>query len=63
MEIGSNDGFVLFEVPDADSVTVGTMVVNAAGHLTNVRTVPLVKAEQLPRLAEQAAAIAYRAPG
>jgi uncharacterized protein with GYD domain len=62
-EIGSNNGFVLYDVPQAEQAMVGTMVANAAGHLTNLRTVPLVTAQQLASVASQAAAIAYRAPG
>jgi hypothetical protein len=63
LEAGSSNGFALCDLPRAEDVTSAVMVVNVPGHVTELRTMPLVSMQELPLLAEKAAAIAYHAAG
>lgn len=62
---GDRDGFVVFDVPDADAAAALAVGVASSGVFTHFETRQLIAPEDLPSVLEKAARVkeAYRPPG
>jgi uncharacterized protein with GYD domain len=63
--LGEKDGFVLFDVPDAESAGALALAVNSSGAFTSVQTCQLIEAGNLPSVLRMAnsARGGYQRPG
>jgi uncharacterized protein with GYD domain len=62
---GERDGFVVVDVPDADSAAAVAIAVTSSGAFSHMETHQLISPEDLPAVLEKAARAreAYRPPG
>jgi uncharacterized protein with GYD domain len=62
---GDRDGFVVFDVPDADTAAAVSLAVSSTGAFSHNETRQLIAPEDLPSVLEKAARVreAYRPPG
>lgn len=62
---GERDGFVVVDVPDAETAAAAAIAVNSTGAFRSIRTVELVEPERLGEILGKAGGLVggYRAPG
>lgn len=61
---GERDGFVVVDVPDAETAAAAAIAVNSTGAFRSIRTVELVEPERLGEILGKAGGLVggYRAP-